>query len=302
MVLVRSARLAWTLRITRSLERATTYQLFWHAARRGDVTGECGMSVPDYESLMRPVLDAVADGQATHIRDLRARIASALSLGEEALALTIPSGSRLFDSRVHWAVTYLAQAGVVRRPRRGYVELSSRGREMLESNLARVDNSQLSHYPEFVDFQTRARGGRSSTAGSSDLVRNSAGLPGASGVTPREQLSISVEEANAAVATEVLERVLTQSPEFLERLVLRLLTAMGYGGREGAAEHLGRSGDQGLDGVIRQDALGLDRVYIQAKRCVRTCGWPTRHPSVRWRATRRAGGSWRVHHHEQVHA
>lgn len=224
------------------------------------------MSLPDYETLMRPVLDAVADGQATHIRDVRVRVATALSLGDEDLTRRIPSGARMFDNRVHWAVTYLVQAGVIRRPQRGYVELSSRGRELLESNPSKVDNRLLSRYPEFVDFQTRARGVRSSTADSSDPVVSSDGLPSASGVTPLEQLSISVDEANAAVAAEVLERVLTQSPEFLERLVLRLLTAMGYGGREGAAEHLGRSGDQGLDGVIRQDALGLDRVYIQAKR------------------------------------
>jgi restriction system protein len=84
--------------------------------------------------------------------------------------------------------------------------------------------------------------------------------------TPREQLAAAIEEANAAVAAELLERTLEREPAFLERLVLKLLTAMGYGGPDGAAEHLGRSGDQGLDGVIRQDALGLDRVYIQAKR------------------------------------
>ena len=178
----------------------------------------------------------------------------------QELALRVPSGSPVFDSRVHWAVTYMAQAGLVRRPRRGVVQVTPRGRQVLDQQPNRVDNVLLSRYPEFLDFKSRAREKQV------DPVISLGPSLEPQETTPREQLEKAVEEANAALATELLQRIQDRDPVFLEQLVLRLLTAMGYGGRAGAAEHLGRSGDQGLDGVIRQDVLGLDRVYVQAKR------------------------------------
>jgi restriction system protein len=122
---------------------------------------------------------------------------------------------------------------------------------------------QTRHGPQFLEFKARARASQVGSASTRPVPDR----PPVVEATPREQLANAVEEANAAVATELLDRIRERDPVFLEQLVLRLLTAMGYGGRAGAAEHLGRSGDQGLDGVIRQDALGLDRVYVQAKRC-----------------------------------
>lgn len=219
------------------------------------------MAVPTYEDLMLPVLDAIRDGQPCPARVLRERVAAAIGLSDEDRALRIKSGARVFDNRVHWAVTYMAQADLIERPRRGVVQISARGREVLNKNPSRIDNTLLSQFEEFLEFKQRARerGGRDER---DTPVREAA--QGQS--TPKETLSAAVAEANAAVATELLNRIREQDPAFLEDLVLRLLTAMGYGGREGAAEHLGRSGDQGLDGVIRQDALGLDRVYVQAKR------------------------------------
>ena len=189
-------------------------------------------------------------------------LAEQIGLTDEDLALKSPSGAPVFNSRVHWAVTYLAQAGLLRRPRRGVVELTDRGNEVLAEAPASVDNSLLARYPEFLEFKMRAREGQQDAA----AAELTPGPLASSKGTPREQLADAVEEANAAVAAELLNRIRDREPAFLEQLVLRLLTAMGYGGRAGAAEHLGRSGDQGLDGVIRQDALGLDRVYVQAKR------------------------------------
>jgi restriction system protein len=119
-----------------------------------------------------------------------------------------------------------------------------------------VDLTVLSQFEEFVEFRSPSR-----SAGGPET-----GVPGIAEATPRETVSAAVEEANAAVAAEVLDRVRGREPAFLEHLVLDVLTAMGYGGVAGAAEHLGRVGDEGLDGVIRQDALGLDRIYVQAKR------------------------------------
>jgi restriction endonuclease Mrr len=194
--------------------------------------------------------------------DIRDVVAAELGLTAEDLALRIPSGSPVFDSRVHWAVTYMAQAGLLRRPRRGVVELTERGQEVLAQRPDRVDNVMLSRFPEFLEFKARARSKQTDPVAALNPSLDQTALE----TTPREQLEKAVEEANAAVATELLERIRERDPVFLEQLVLRLLTAMGYGGRAGAAEHLGRSGDQGLDGVIRQDALGLDRVYVQAKR------------------------------------
>ena len=193
---------------------------------------------------------------------MRTVLAEQIGLTDEDLALKIPSGAPVFNSRVHWAVTYLAQAGLLRRPRRGVVELTDRGNEVLAEAPASVDNSLLARYPEFLEFKMRAREGQQDAA----AAELTPGPLASSKGTPREQLADAVEEANAAVAAELLNRIRDREPAFLEQLVLRLLTAMGYGGRAGAAEHLGRSGDQGLDGVIRQDALGLDRVYVQAKR------------------------------------
>jgi restriction system protein len=157
----------------------------------------------------------------------------------------------------------MVQAGLLRRPRRGVVESTPRGREVLAQGLVRLDNVVLSQYPEFIEFRNRVRH-KSTPLATRDSSPEATGHGQES--TPPEQLEKAVEEANAAVAAELLERIRERDPVFLEQLVLRLLTAMGYGGRAGAAEHLGRSGDQGLDGVIRQDALGLDRVYVQAKR------------------------------------
>ncbi|MFC6018421.1 restriction endonuclease [Plantactinospora solaniradicis] len=221
------------------------------------------MTVPDYQSLMLPVLRAVADGNEHRLADVRRLLAEHLGLTDEDLALRIRSGAPVFDNRVHWAVTYMVQAGLLRRTKRAVVELTERGREVLAEEPSSVDNVLLSRYPEFLEFKMRARERQQ------DVPTGAATTPAphsTSSGTPREQLADAVEEANAAVAAELLNRIRDREPTFLEQLVLQLLTAMGYGGRAGAAEHLGRSGDQGLDGVIRQDALGLDRVYVQAKR------------------------------------
>jgi len=162
----------------------------------------------------------------------------------------------LFANRLHWAVTYMHQAGLVSRPKRGVVRITDRGRKVAAAHPERVDVGVLSEFSEFIEFKSRSHARRQT--GQPELVKNEA--------TPREAVSTAVDEANAAVAAEVLDRVRQREPAFLERLVLAVLTAMGYGGAAGAAEHLGKSGDEGLDGVIRQDPLGLDRIYVQAKR------------------------------------
>lgn len=218
------------------------------------------MAVPDYETLMLPILTALGDGEAKSAAALRDAVAPAVGVTDQDRTERIRSGARLFDNRVHWGVTYLVQAGLIERPKRGVVQITERGRDVLHEGPERIDNDYLSRFVEFVEFKNRRTGKRPRTEGSE--ADPSPHVP----ETPQERLSEAVEEANGAVAEDLLRRVREREPAFLEDVVLELLTAMGYGGREGAAEHLGQSGDQGLDGVIRQDALGLDRVYVQAKR------------------------------------
>lgn len=219
--------------------------------------GEC-MSIPSYEQLMLPVMMSLSDGQPRSSAELRRNVAERIGLSAEDRAERIRSGAPVFDNRVHWAVTYLVQAALLDRPRRGVVVLSDRGRELLSTNPGGINNELLEQYPEFVEFKNRR--------GTKPAKNTAAPARTAVAETPKERLSEAVEEANSAVASELVRRIREQDPAFLEKLVLDLLTAMGYGGREGAAEHLGQAGDQGLDGVIRQDTLGLDRVYVQAKR------------------------------------
>ena len=217
------------------------------------------MPVPDYQSLMAPVLSALADGGDHSLAELRTVLAERLALAEEDLQAKIPSGTPLFANRLHWAVTYMYQAGLLSRPKRGVVRITGRGRQVAAAHPDRVDVGVLSEFPEFIEFKSRSHAPRqSSQTGQPELAKSEA--------TPREAVSTAVDEANTAVAAEVLDRVRQREPAFLERLVLAVLTAMGYGGAAGAAEHLGKSGDEGLDGVIRQDPLGLDRIYVQAKR------------------------------------
>src|SRR5258708_20561177 len=205
---------------------------------------------------MAPVLQALADSREHSMSQLRTMIADEMGLTKEDLRAKIPSGAPLLASRVHWAVTYMYQSGLVRRPRRGVVEITPRGMDVLAKHPDRVDLNVLGQFAEFNDFRNRTRRAEQ-TAGATE---------GAAEAPPRETVAAAVAEANAAVAEEVLERVREREPAFLERLVLDLLSAMGYAGAAGSAEHTGKPGDKGLDGVISQDALGLDRIYVQAKR------------------------------------
>jgi restriction system protein len=208
----------------------------------------------------------VAVGVAHQLKELRELLAPRLGLTEDDLRATIPSGAGLFANRLHWAATYMAQAGLIVRPRRGFIRITQRGRESLQSG-QRIDNGHLSQFQEFIDFRARATGGTRPTSVSASPALGTTAQIDVRDATPVEAIQSLVDEANASLAGDLLERIRAHDPVFLERLVLHVLTKMGYGDRAtGTAEHLGRSGDEGVDGVIRQDALGLERIYIQAKR------------------------------------
>jgi restriction system protein len=183
-------------------------------------------------------------------------------LTQEEREELLPSGRQtVFANRVHWAKTYLKQAGLISAPKRAYFEITDRGQAALQSNADRIDNVYLSQFPEFLEFKTRTRG---DTLDEKQLTDDRATI---SSETPDEALRHAHKEIQDQLAKELLDRIAAGPPDFFERLIVLLLLAMGYGGSaKEAGRALGRSHDGGVDGVIDQDVLGLDRVYVQAKR------------------------------------
>jgi restriction system protein len=214
------------------------------------------VSIPDYQTFMRPLLLMLNDGQTWKLRDLYTRLAAEFGLNEADLAEMLPSGRQpTYMNRIGWAKTYLLKAGAVQSPRRGTVEITSRGRDLLAAHPGGVTTKQLYAFPEFVHFQGTLQ------------AEGTVSKPSPTFLSPEEQLEILHAELNAALASDLLEQVMQLSPQQFEVLVVRLLVAMGYGGStRDAGEALGKTGDNGIDGVVKQDPLGLDRIYLQAKR------------------------------------
>ncbi len=220
--------------------------------------------IPDYQALMAPVLHQLGDGNQHAVKDIASALASDLGLTEDELAEVLPSGQlTVWRSRVHWATQYLYQAGAISRARRGVFLITDRGRALIAANPQRVGNADLDQFEEFRDFKKR---GRTTAKVSATPALERMTEFAVDRATPYDRIASAAGEANAAVAAELLTRINEQPPTFLERVVLQLLVAMGYAGALGNPEHLGRSGDEGVDGVLNQDALGLDRIYVQAKR------------------------------------
>lgn len=226
------------------------------------------MPIPDYQTLMRPVLAAVAEGTELRARDLVPLLADQFSLSEEERKQFLPSGGQqVFDNRVFWAITYLAKAGLLSRPRRGYVQITPVGQKALHNHPDRIDNKVLMTFPSFQDFRVQSRVNEPTPA-------RPASEPG-DGSTPEEALEENWKALRETLGQELLTRVRDAPPKFFEQLVLDLLVAMGYGGSfADAATMLGKSGDQGVDGVIKEDKLGLDQLYVQAKRWEGQVGRP----------------------------
>ena len=219
------------------------------------------MDLPDYQSLMRPVLE-LAEGGEHSIGNAVERIAADLELSEEQLAVMLPSGRQTtFANRVHWAKTYLKKAGLIAYPKRGYFEITERGKAFLQSHPGAISNADLKVFESFVAFQNLSH--------SDDDSETPPSLPilDTTQATPEEAIENAYGAINNELAAELIERVQNMPPVFFEKLLVQLLIAMGYGGSaEEAGRDLGKSGDGGVDGVIDQDPLGVDQIYIQAKR------------------------------------
>jgi restriction system protein len=220
------------------------------------------MPIPDYQTLMLPVLRLAAGGE-TRVPDVAERIADEFGLSQEERNQMLPSGrQRLLHNRVHWAKFYMSKAGLIASQRRGWFSASEAGRALLARKPDRIDVSELMKIPSFAEFYA----GQTKTDEVVATTKASA-IHALENVTPEEQIEAAHLALQAALRDDLLQRILQNSPSFFEGLIVDLLVAMGYGGtHQNAATQLGRSGDGGVDGVINEDRLGLDRVYVQAKR------------------------------------
>jgi restriction system protein len=228
------------------------------------------MSMPTHEEAMLPVLRVLMDGEAQHRRVLADRMADHFDLSAEERTALLPSGKApVIRSRTGWALTYLKAAGLVSSARRGWYLITPAGREVVASGVAAIDNDYLSHYDAFKEFRSRSRPTTRESAASDGTVETASDVP------PDEAIAEAYERLRDAVEAELLDLAREMEPRLFEQLVIDLLVRMGYGGnREEAAKAIGRSGDEGIDGVIDEDRLGLDTIYVQAKRWSSSVGRP----------------------------
>ncbi|MGC3954929.1 MAG: restriction endonuclease [Propionicimonas sp.] len=218
------------------------------------------MGIPDFQTAMRPVLAALADGEVHRTRAVKDKIADEFGLTDGERSELLPSGrQRVIDNRVGWAITYLSQAGLVDKPARGQVRINDIGRRALTDFPDRIDMKVLERYPSYLEFRERTRKARDDLA--TPVALEMADEP----VSPQDLASRALQLNNAVVEDELLTRALALEPYGFESLVMRLLEAMGYGGA-GSVVRTSQTGDGGIDGIISQDPLGLDRIYVQAKR------------------------------------
>jgi len=218
------------------------------------------MPIPDFQTVFLPLLKQISDGKEYRYRDLIEILAEHFKLSDDERNEPLPSGNQaIFDNRVGWAKTYLKKAGLLDSPKRAVITITQRGLEVLKTNPSILNVHFLRQYPEFVEFHTAKHEdtGETEEIDERDAIHE----------TPEETLEHAYQSIRKALAEEILTKVHKLSPAFFERLVVELLVKMGYGGSiTDAGKAIGRSGDEGIDGTIKEDKLGLDIIYIQAKR------------------------------------
>lgn len=217
--------------------------------------------IPDYQSLMLPLLRLVADGQEHNYRDLIESLAIEFKVTDEERKELLASGSQaIFDNRVGWAKTYLKKARLLDSPKRAIFVITELGRQTLANNPNQIDAKFLKQFPSFLEFLNTSRNQNETEYDVTGSFENTE-------QTPEESLDKAYQRIRKSLASELLARVVDLSPAFFERLVVELLVKMGYGGSiKDAGKAMGKSGDEGIDGTIKEDKLGLDIIYIQAKR------------------------------------
>jgi restriction system protein len=224
------------------------------------------MAIPDYQSIMLPLLCFASEGNEHSLREAIEHLTGEFRLTDSEKKELLPSGQQqTFDNRVAWARTYMSKAALIESPRRGYFRITQRGLEVLAKNPTKINVKFLEQYPEFIEFRAKRSEPKDAaeTAEIEDLQ------------TPGEILESAYQKLHEDLSVELLKTVKDCSPAFFERLVIDVLVKMGYGGsRKEAGKAIGRSGDEGIDGIINEDRLGLDVIYIQAKRWLAPIGRP----------------------------
>jgi len=225
------------------------------------------MSIPDYQTLMLPLLKLTKDGKEHSLKHATDELAKEFNLSEAELAEMLPSARKTrFYDRVGWAGTYLRKAGLLEAPRRGWFQVTKRGLEVLKTPPEKINVNFLEQFDEFIQFRER----REKPVESHEASEND-GEP----QTPEEAIELAYSRIRQSLADEILQTVKNCSPSFFEALVIDVLVRMGYGGtRKDAGKAIGRSGDGGIDGIINEDRLGLDVIYIQAKKWENPVGRP----------------------------
>ena len=224
------------------------------------------MAVPDYQSFMLPLLKVAASSDERRLSEVTEIIAAQMGLTENDRDELLPSGTQTkLVNRVGWAKTYLTKAGLLESVGHRRFRISARGRQVLSTKPTSINVAFLTQFPEFRQFRALARQEQESNGSADDEAVQ----------TPQESLEASYQRLRRELAAELLERIRGCPPQFFEKLVVDLLVSMGYGGsRRDAGQAIGRSGDGGIDGIIKEDKLGLDVIYIQAKRWDANIGRP----------------------------
>ncbi len=227
------------------------------------------MTIPDYQKIMLPLLKFAGDKNEHSTREAINHIFELYNLTSDEKRELLPSGQQpVINNRIGWASTYLKKAGLLESTKRGYFKITDKGLKVLKENLDEISIKYLEQFPKFVEFKTLKKEGKEQPKQDDEQ-------------TPQELMEFSFQQINDELAQEILKMVKIAHPSFFERLVVELLLKMGYGGsRKDAGEAIGKSGDEGIDGIIKEDKLGLDAVYIQAKRWEGTVGRPEIHKFV----------------------
>jgi restriction system protein len=225
------------------------------------------MAIPDYQTLMLPLLKIAADEKEHSLKEALDVLSKEFDLSADELSELLPSGTQtIIYNRIGWARTYMKKAGLLTAPKRGYFQITERGKELLQKNPGKINVKLLNQYDEFISFRATHR--TKDIEGTPEEKSDEFG-------TPEEALEYGYQKIVSNLSEEILSAAKECSPLFFEKLVVDLLVHMGYGGsRKEAGEVLGKSGDGGIDGIIKEDKLGLDIIYIQAKRWENVVGRP----------------------------
>ena len=217
------------------------------------------MNIPDYQSIMLPLLKFAYDTKEHSIREAIDHVANLFKLSDDEKNELLPSGQQpIIDNRVGWARTYLKKAGLLESPRRSIFKITTKGLSVLKENPKEINIKYLKKFPEFIEFQTLKKDQNN---------ENKIDEPELNSQTPQESVEYGYQAIKRNLTKELLNNIKQCSPKFFEKLVVELLIKMGYGGSiSDAGRAIGKSGDGGIDGIIKEDKLGLDIIYIQAKR------------------------------------